>query len=328
MSSHSQDAVTINGQGYDPVTGLPLSSGEPQAADEKSEAVHVVHHSDGQRTAHHLHKTLKSSTTLRRKAVKKPVKPHALVSVHRPQRAVPVVNKHPAVRRFALHPVGAISSKKVMDIGPAVHPHVAKAHARSLAKEQSLTATLPTAAETKAEAIKHAVEQTHKTTKHHQTLRQRMRPRQQVTAILSATFALVLMAGYLTYLNLPSLSVRVAASQAGIDARYPDYHPDGYALNGPVTFTDGRVSMNFKANAGEVAYTINQSKSGWDNDAVLDNYVTPRAGTTYTPYNVRGLTIFTYKDDAAWVNGGILYTIEGDAHLSSDQIRHIATSLL
>ena len=39
---------------------------------------------------------------------------------------------------------------------------------------------------------------------------------------------------------MPTLSVRVAASQAGIDASYPSYRPDGYALNGPVTYGDGR----------------------------------------------------------------------------------------
>lgn len=127
---------------------------------------------------------------------------------------------------------------------------------------------------------------------------------------------------------MPNLSVRVAAAQAGINAGYPNYHPDGYALAGPVTFSDGRVSMNFKANGGNHTFTINQSKSGWNSDAVLDNYVSPRAGSSYIPYTERGLTIYTYDNNAAWVNGGILYTVEGDAPLSSEQIRRIATSLL
>ena len=138
----------------------------------------------------------------------------------------------------------------------------------------------------------------------------------------------MLIAGYLTYINMPNLSVRVAAAQAGIDANYPNYRPDGYALNGPVTYTDGRVSMNFKANAGSQNFSVNQSKSGWDSDAVLDNYVTPRATNGYIPYTERGLTIYTYDNNAAWVNAGILYTVEGDAPLSSEQIRRIATSLL
>ncbi len=86
--------------------------------------------------------------------------------------------------------------------------------------------------------------------------------------------------------------------------------------------------MNFKANGGEQTFAINQSKSGWNNEAVLDNYITPKAGSNYIPYTERGLTIYTYDNSAAWVNGGILYTLEGNAPISSEQIRRIATSLL
>jgi hypothetical protein len=212
-----------------------------------------------------------------------------------------------------------------MDIGaPAVHPHVAKAHAKSAAKAQPLTQHLQSAHDIKEQAVRTAVAQTHKK----QPLRQRLQPRQRTVAVLSAVFALVLLGSYLTYLNMPSLSVRVAAAQAGINASYPNYHPDGYSLAGPVSYTDGRVSMNFKANGGNQEFVVNQSKSGWNSEAVLDNYVTPRAGSSYIPYTERGLTIYTYDNNAAWVNGGILYTIEGDAPLSSEQIRRIATSLL
>ena len=47
----------------------------------------------------------------------------------------------------------------------------------------------------------------------------------------------------------------------------------------------------------------------------------------YATYNDAGLTIYTYGTDAAWVNGGVLYTVEGSANLSNEQIRRIATSL-
>jgi hypothetical protein len=211
-----------------------------------------------------------------------------------------------------------------MDIGPAVHPHVAKAHAKSAAKEHALTRTLPTAQEIKHEAVKTAVANTKKRL----PLKERLQPRQRMAGTFAAALALVLLGGYFTYLNMPALSVRVAAAQAGINASYPDYHPDGYALNGPVTYGDGRVAMNFKANGGNQEFTVSQSKSSWDSEAVLDDYVSPRAGSSYIPYTERGLTIYTYNNNAAWVNGGILYTVEGNAPLSSEQLRKIATSLL
>ena len=126
---------------------------------------------------------------------------------------------------------------------------------------------------------------------------------------------------------MPSLSVRVAAAQAGIDASYPEYRPDGYSLRGTVAYKEGEVSMQFGANAGPQEFTVTQAKSSYDSVAVLDNHVKPASGEQYTTYNERGLTIYTYDSNAAWVNGGILYTITGDAPLSGEQIRRIATSL-
>lgn len=313
------DSITINGQQYDPVTGLPLKDGG-SPSHHATDAADRRHHTP----ATHLHSTTQRSVTLHRKSLKKPT--HRIVG-HAPHSRT-ISDVHPNVRRFAPHPVDAIKPKPapVADAAPVVrtHPMVARAHERSAAKAQSLSAHLPTASERKNEAVAHAVANTHK----QRPLRDRMRPRQRVTAILSATFALVLLGGYFTYLNMPTLSVRVAAAQAGIDASFPNYRPDGYSLSGPVTYSDSRVSMLFKSNSGVQNFSINQSKSSWNNEAVLDNYVTPRAGSNYIPYSERGLTIYTFDDNAAWVNGGILYTIEGNAPLSSEQIRRIATSLL
>jgi hypothetical protein len=311
--------ITIAGQDYDAVTGLPVQK------DTTTHAVSEPNHNKVPATS--LHAKPQRSTTLRRKTTKRPVNPKTAIITN--AKKTPTVmsdirRTHSDVRKFAPHPVAAITPRKVMDVGPVAHPHVVKAHAYSAAKAESKVTAPLAAAAIKAESIKTAVANTHK----RPPLRERLLPRQKTVSILSGVFALVLLGGYFTYLNMPSLSVRVAAAQAGIDASYPNYRPDGYALSGPVTYTDGRVSMNFKANAGSQNFTVSQSKSGWDSDAVLDHYVAPRAGSSYIPYNERGLTIYTYDNNAAWVNGGILYTVEGNAPLSSEQIRRIATSLL
>lgn len=301
--------VSINGQDYDAVTGLPVKrSGKKLAPATK------------------LHSSPQRSQTLRRRALQKPQPQHAIIGHKSPARHMDIARPHKNanIHKFAPHPVGALKPKTVeVAPPPAPHPHVVKAHTLSEIKSQPLTSTI-TAKDIKEDAIKTAVGKTRK----RRPLKSRIRPRQRLVAIFSASLAVVMLGGYFTYLNMPSLSVRVAAAQAGIDANYPDYRPDGYALNGPVKYSDGRVSMNFKANAGMQNFTISQSKSSWDSTALLDNYVSPKAGFDYIPYTERGLTIYTYDNNAAWVNGGILYTIEGDAPLSSDQIRRIATSLL
>jgi len=85
--------------------------------------------------------------------------------------------------------------------------------------------------------------------------------------------------------------------------------------------------MKFASNSGPQNFTVTQSKTSWDSSAVLDNYIKEKAGDNYITYDEHGLTIYTYGSNAAWVNGGVLYTITGDAPLSGDQIRHIATSM-
>jgi len=316
------DTITIDGQAYDAVTGLPVS--KDHATKVSAPVAHAPsHHSPAAK----LHGGPQHSVTLRRSAVKKPVpQKHAIVG-HSGVKHMDIARpRHASVTRFAPHPAGALhprpAAPKSMDIGPVTHPHVARAHAQSAAKSHSPAHT--PAAVIKNEALKTAIEKTHKD----KPLKTRFRSRQRVIAVLSAALAIVLLGGYLTYLNMPALSVRVAAAQAGIDANYPSYRPDGYALNGPVTYSSGKVAMNFKANGGNQSFTINQSKSNWDSTALLDDYVSPRAGSDYIPYTENGLTIYTYGDNAAWVNGGILYTIEGNAPLSSTQMRQIATSLL
>lgn len=149
----------------------------------------------------------------------------------------------------------------------------------------------------------------------------------KIASIATVTMALLILGGYITYINLPNLSVRVAAAQAGINASYPQYQPDGYSFNGPVAYAPGEVTLNFQSNSNhDQDYIIKQRASSWDSQAVLDNYVSKETGT-YLTYSERGLTVYTYGSKAAWVNGGILYTLNGNAPLSSDQILKIAGSM-
>ena len=126
---------------------------------------------------------------------------------------------------------------------------------------------------------------------------------------------------------MPALSTRVAAVQAGINATYPGYQPAGYTLNGPVAYDKGSVTMKFASNGSSETLTLAQTKSNWDSSAVLENYVKPAAGRKYSTATINGLTIYTYNSNAAWVNGGILYTVQGSAQLAPDQIERLAASL-
>ena len=149
----------------------------------------------------------------------------------------------------------------------------------------------------------------------------------RLVSVGSTAIAVLLLGAYFTYINMPALSTRIAASQAGINASYPNYQPSGYSLNGPVAYQQGSVIMKFAANGSNENFTLAQTRSEWDSSAVLENYIKPKSRDKYTTTAANGLTIYSYGTHAAWVNAGILYTVDGNAELAPEQIQKIAASL-
>ncbi|HEX6416651.1 MAG TPA: hypothetical protein VFZ62_03935 [Candidatus Saccharimonadales bacterium] len=336
----SQKTITINGTTYDAHTGLPVEGDARVTSPSSSFDKPKSHHS------HDIHSRTQKSHTLNRRVVKKiasqtQTQPQTATAPHKP------VQKSPAITKFAPHPTGNIKRGRVMsDIGPTAHPMVQKAHQQMSQKapqKQSVVAPAPHMRSQhqpakaapkpshviKQEAVAKALNEapSHQKNAHKEHKVKGGRKTSRILSIASASLALLLLGGYFTYLNMPNLSVRVAAAQAGIDASYPSYRPDGYSLNGPVAYDQGEVSMKFAANAGPQNFAITQTKTDWDSSALKENYVKTKWGENATQYTENGLTIYALDGDAAWVNNGILYTIDGDAPLSSSQIRGIATSM-
>lgn len=139
----------------------------------------------------------------------------------------------------------------------------------------------------------------------------------------AAVFAII----YFVNLNMPDISLRVAAMQTGMDPSYPNYVPRDYNISS-VTAENGRISMNFVNNASNTSFTLIEEKSSWDSNALLSNYVKNEYGDNYNIIREQGLTIYISGGDAAWVNGGKVFKIKADASdLTNKQIRSIATSL-
>ncbi len=146
-----------------------------------------------------------------------------------------------------------------------------------------------------------------------------------MAASLAAISVCVL--GYLVYLNLPDLSVRVAAMQSGIENAYPSYVPSSYRLQGLVKEENGTITMNFVKDS-DSKFTLIEKKSSWDSDAVLSNFVKDRWGDNYTVAKGQGLLVYISGSNAVWVNGGVLYEIQDDSgKLSTDDLHDIAIGL-
>lgn len=356
INMRGKNTIFINGRHYDVITGLPhesaikdqsAMSGPPPKAIRPDTAVDaatpvtkpapVAHQSTVKRPAPQKAAfTAQKSKTLRREAVKRPVGAHE-ATIARPRRDPVAVAKSPTISRFATHPqvrlIHAAPTSKALDgirpksIAPVAV--VAPAH-RALPSTKPQANTQKPAAlssrQLKEQLIAKQLAAAVPAPTHKKKSRSVFSSVPKASSVITACFALIVLGGYLTYLNMPNISVRVAASQAGVDARFPEYRPDGYRFNGPIAFAPGEVTMNFQSNGGNQTYAIKQSNSSWDSQAVLDNFVTKKSDS-YLTYSEEGLTIYTFSSNAAWVNGGVLYTIEGDAPLTNEQVLRIAASM-
>lgn len=315
----TKQPISINGQKYDPITGMPLSSAQKVAAAPSSTIKR-----DSARSSKEIHRRTQKSTTLRRGHLATP-KSTAITNKKVAPKPTSSVKRSPMISHFASHPSPLPKNKParvINDIGPVAKKAVTTPKTQKSLESRDIKAGLLANASKKVSATKVKDKKSTPKTKRPSILK-RLRRRHIVTA----SIAVLLLAGYVTYLNMPGISVRLAASQSGVNAKYPNYSPDGYSFEGPVAFQQGEVEMRFKSNGGSAGYTIRQRNSDWNSVAVLDNYVLGASNGSYDTRSAGGITIYTYGTKAAWSNGGILYTIEGNAPLSNDQLVHIASSM-
>lgn len=286
--------------------------------------------------------TLQHSETLNRRSTRKPAvtaKPLQHTNSKPASTRQMDVARSKRITHFAANPVvpeaapvKTSPSAASPDAPVQTHPvaHRALSHLPKRKTKVVATATPKTAKQVKEEELKRALAAPKPAPikRKGKARRKRTLSTKARIAIIVGSIAIVLLVvAFAIYRFVPTISVNVAASQAGISATYPEYTPDGYSLHQPVSYKDGEVDLKFASNSNNNYYTITQTRSSWDSSAVLDNVVTPAAGDDYVTTKERGLTIYTYDSVATWVNGGILYTIDSKAPLSGEQIRRIATSL-
>lgn len=319
MTRH--DTITVNGQTYDTVTGLPVtvpSSSAPKqvkpvaAAKQNAQTLHAT----TQRS-----KTLRRSTQPKKPVVAKPTPASNPIAKQRPARRLLDIARHPEAKKFA--PPSTSRDKQPNDIAPRQHPHTVKAKKALAAKKQPAAPV----AQPPAKAIKEAeiarVLREATPNKQQPKQSQRMSRRMRIGIIVAASIVII---GAVVWVNLPTLSVKLAAAQSGVDAQLPHFTPDGYTMALPVDAETNRVAMTFTSRQTNTKYTLTQEKSPWDSQAVRLMVEAESNGQFLTTQD-RGLTIYTYGENAAWVNKGILYKITGDSELSSDIILRIANSL-
>jgi hypothetical protein len=163
---------------------------------------------------------------------------------------------------------------------------------------------------------------------HNQSIFQKIKNAPRWLSFGTVAIILIVLVSYIAMNRVPSVAVKVASTKAHIAAHVPAYVPSGFSFAGPVNYTDGSVSIKFKANdSSNREFTVKQTSSKMSNKSLEDKIV-PKDTQVQTSV-VNGNTVYIYgqSNDAAWVNNGIQYTIADAANLNSDQLLKIAGSL-
>lgn len=280
-------------------------------------------------------RTLQKSKTLMRKSVRKPVtQPAATIAkpaggsnaiAARKARAQRI-EKSPFVNKYNLRPRQSVTKKTVqLPVKPAP-PSNQKTTAKKIsakptaAKPTSVTTTQKSAAE---QLFDKALANTPITTSKRKSTKKPIRKRLRWASSLTAV---IMLAGFITYLNLPNLQLQLISNQTGFHAAMPSYQPAGYSINRSIAYEPGKVILNFNSNTDDRSYSLTQEVSRWNSETLQENFLKERNKEYYTAQE-GGRTVFIYDDNnATWVNGGIWYQVESTA-LSSDQLLNIASSL-
>ncbi len=274
---------------------------------------------------------LGSSTTLNRKYVKRPSqKTTTTMDIERSSKIRHFVAE-PASENIRVRVDGLQQTTEKVRQHPLQASAVSKMQAmrsQQLSSEQQRERKM-TAKEIKDQAIQKALSSA-------STVDQTTSPKKsqkihfgfgRMALALSCAAIVALAFVYFINLNMPDISMRVAAMQTGINASYPGYIPRGFIVSS-ITSESKRIILDFKNNNDNTVFTLTEETSSWDSNALLNNYVKTEYGDNYKVVKEQGLTIYINNSNAAWVNGGIFYKITAvNGVLTNKQICSIATSL-
>ena len=331
-----RDEIIINGKKYDAITGELLSAPKNNYDIENKDISKI-------------HNNLQRSSTLNRKYVTIPkrqgvsLRQDEMISqfkrrhdyqeaILRAREAKETQQDRILISRFSknsktISPIMKEQIKEAEKIAPfEEHPLAKKANEELRAKKSQKQEI--SNQEVKEFAISQAIEKSREESKKSRGIHRKSFFARKKFISFSMGFAVAIFGvGYLTYVNLPDIASRITAFQSGIAVETPAYIANGYSPKG-LAYFDGK-NVNFEYKKGDSNYKVQQSQSGWDSSALLQNYVTKKWSEDYSTTYSNGLTIYSNRrGESVWVNNGKLYKIEVSGNkISDEEIRKIATSL-
>ena len=268
------------------------------------------------------------------------------LSAHRQVRSSTTLN-----RRYVKRPINGVAQNPIKSVVPQDINSVVRVRMQSRTKVAPKVAQ-PTAVELKEQAIRKALAEANRLPSVQEESQPKMveaikktdQPEKvkessglkaskirfgigRVLLALGCAVAAVFAIVYLVNATMPDVSLKVAAMQTGIDSPYPSYVPRGYSIT-DATSESNKITLTFKNSGTNGAFTLTEERSSWDSAALLSNFVKDAYGENYTVVREQGLTIYINNSNAAWVNGGVVYKIKTTSGtLTKKQIQSIAVSL-
>lgn len=233
--------------------------------------------------------------------------------------------KHPLVKKFADASTTESATNAVVPQAARLDPVAPQVTIKAHSHQQ--LSPMPVQSRAGLLIDKSLQNATSHTQKHHTVAKKNRFFLSSFRKLSTVAASFVLLAGFFTYQNIASLSVRYASSRSGVTANLPGYRPSGFTLSRTVNYGPGKVTISFVSNSDDRNFVIDQQKSDWNSQSLLSNY-SELASNAVQTYENGGKTIYLYGDsNATWIDRGIWYDIKGNSRLTSDQLLKIANSI-
>ena len=247
---------------------------------------------------------VKTSTTLNRKYLKTPGKSRSDEQGVADPNVKVSIKSSPKIARFYT-PEATSQAKKVAE-KESVNPHPIQQAANSKMQRRKIAISgqevkTVTAKELKDQAIQKALLSAESTPVEDEKASKKANKIHfgvgRVMLALGCAVAAVFAVVYFVNLNMPDISLRVAAMQTGINPSYPKYVPRDYSVSS-ITSEEEKITLEFKNDNEGQKFSLIEEKSAWDTNALLSNYVKKEYGESYSIVREQGLTIYISGSDS------------------------------
>lgn len=307
--------IKLNGSSYNATTGSKV------AAKSAKKVVAQPNHTS--------HRAPQSSTTLMRRAVKKPTKKPITVTtaaLAHPttitvKQSVHTIQKDRLTRAKAIpHHEQVTKYSSVNHSVPVRFSHVpvtpAPTAGQAPVAPPPLTPFAP-ANELFERAVAHA---NHYVDFRGQRTAFRKKARLHAAGMTAGVLAILMLTAFATYLNNPNLQFTVAGIRAGVDTTMPNFAAANMAYDGATTARGART-IHLSHNGSR--YYLSQRSTNWSDREMIQSVAAKNLSgeQNYQKDSVGNQTVYRMNNGSTlWVKNGVWYTLNGDKQLSDSEL--------